>query len=522
MVLVGGARHDDEHRILVLLVEDRPRPPRQEQVIRNTYISTDTLRQKRKLAMQLNRMTVLSEEDIKQIHEATVDILTNCGVKILHAPMLQFLKSQGLPVDESAGLVQFTRASLEDALASTPRQFEVFNRDGQPAFLLGDRKSKIAAGHNAVFWADSETGQTRSSTVADVEFFARICQELECIDMIGIPVMPQDVSNPKASLPCAVKAVIENSTKPIYFSTDDHKANRACIDLLAAAFAGDLKQQVYGISQVSPTSPLYWEHGVAEAIMDTVTTGVPLAILPEPIAGFTAPFTLAGLVTMNNAECLSGLVMIQLLRRGAKFLYANSWTTFDMRAAAALVGSTETTLCRIAGAQLAHFYNLPCHTTAPNSDNHAHDEQNAWEKTLSQFCAVAAGNDLVVNCGMFATGMTCSHEQLLMDEEISSMVRRISAGITVTPETIAADLIKQIGPRGESYLMADHTMQWLRSSEYVQPRLSVRGNRAGWEAQDAKDTYQIAREKVRELTRLQAKPLPATVQTKLDEIIAAF
>ena len=246
------------------------------------------------------------------------------------------------------------------------------------------------------------------------------------------------------------------------------------------------QKQVYGISQLSSTSPLYWEHGVLEAIMDTVPTGVPLAILPEPIAGFTAPFTLAGLVTMNNAECLSGLVMIQLLRRGAKFLYANSWTTFDMRVAAALVGSTETTICRIAGAQLAHFYKLPCHTTAPNSDNHAHDEQNAWEKTFSQFCSVAAGNDLIVNCGMFATGMTCSHEQLLMDEEISAMSRRIAAGMLVNSETIAADLIKQIGPRGESYLTADHTLHWLRSKEYIQPRLSVRGNRTVWEAQGAR------------------------------------
>ncbi len=472
--------------------------------------------------MELRRFAVLSDEEIGQIHEASVNILCDCGVKVLHPPLLQFLKEQGLAVDEANALVCFSRAAIEDALASAPKQFEVFDRDGRFAYALGDRKPKIAAGHNAVFWVDAETGQTRPSTVADVELFARICDQLECIDMIGIPVMPQDVPNPQATLPCAVRAVIANSAKPIYFSTDNCKANRACIDLLAAAFAGDLQQQVYGISQVSSTSPLYWERGVAEAIMDTAPTGVPLAILPEPIAGFTAPFTLAGLVTMNNAECLSGLAMIQLLRRGAKFLYANSWTTFDMRSAAALVGSTETTICRIAGAQLAQFYKLPCHTTAPNSDNHAHDEQNAWEKTFSQFCAVAAGNDLIVNCGMFATGMTCSHEQLLMDEEISAMSRRIAAGMLVNPETIAVNLIKRIGPRGEGYLTAEHTLRWLRSAEYLRPRLSVRGNRAAWEAQGAKDVYQIARDKVRQMAKTPAKPLPPRIQARLDEIIASF
>ncbi|MEN6451387.1 MAG: trimethylamine methyltransferase family protein [Thermoguttaceae bacterium] len=486
------------------------------------YVGEDNLPPGAITIMQLSRLAVLSEEEIRQIHESTVDILANCGVKVLDPRMLQFLKAQGLAADATTEVVKFSRAAIEDALAAAPRQFEVFDRNGQHAFLLGDGRAKVAAGHNAVFWVDSETGRTRPSTVADVELFARICQNLECIDMVGVPVMPQDVPDPKATLPYAVRAVIANSTKPIYFSTDNCKANRTCIDLLQAAFAGDLQRQVYGISQLSPTAPLYWERGVCEAIMDTVPTGVPLAILPEPIAGFTAPFTLAGLVTMNNCECLSGLVMIQLLRRGAKFLYANSWTTFDMRSAAALVGSTETTICRIAGAQLAHYYKLPCHTTAPNSDNHAHDEQNAWEKTFSQFCATAAGNDLIVNCGMFATGMTCSHEQLLMDEEISAMSRRIAEGMTVNSETIAADLIKHIGPRGEGYLTSEHTLRWLRSKEYLKTRLSVRDNRAGWESRGAKDTYQLARDKVRSLAQRQPDPLPAETQAKLDEIIASY
>lgn len=472
--------------------------------------------------MELARFKVLSDAEVREIHEATVDILANCGVKIAYRPMLEFLKEKGLRVDAEQGIVRFSRNCLEDTLASVPPQFEVFDRNGRFAFVLGDRKPKIAAGHNAVFWVDSDTGRTRPSTVADVELFARLCQELECIDMIGIPVMPQDVPDPRATLLYGVRAVIENSTKPIFFSTDNCRTNRACIELARAAFQGDFESQVYGISQLSSTSPLFWEHGVLEAIMDTVPTGVPLAILPEPIAGFTAPYTLAGLLTMNNAECLSGIAMIQLLRPGARLLYANSWTTMDMRSAAALVGSAETTICRIAGAQLAHFYNVPCHTTAPNSDNHAHDEQNAWEKTLSQFCSVAAGNDLIVNCGMFATGMTCSHEQLLIDEEISAISRRIAAGIEVSAETIAADLIRQIGPRGETYLTTEHTLRRLRSAEYVRPRLAVRGPRAVWEAQGAKDTYQLARDKVRQYAKRPAPPLPEGARAKLAEIIASF
>jgi trimethylamine---corrinoid protein Co-methyltransferase len=472
--------------------------------------------------MKLPLMTVLSDNEIQQIHEATLHILTTCGIKVLSPKMLDFLKSNGLEADSQSGIVKFSRASIEAALASVPPTFDIFDREGKFAFTLGDGTSRVAAGHNAVFWVDSETGKTRPSTVADVEKFARICEQLPNIDMIGIPVMPQDVPNPRATLLYGVRACIENSRKPLFFSTDRAEVNHACIDLVSAAFGGDLKSQVYGITQLSPTSPLFWEKGVLDAIMDTVDTGVPIAILPEPNAGVSCPFTLAGLLTMNNAECISGIAMIQMLRPGAKIVYANSWTTTDMRSGAALVGSVETSLCRIAGAQLARFYKVPCHTTAPNSDNHAHDEQNSWEKTLGQFTAIASGNDLIVNCGMFATGMTCSHEQLVMDEEISAISRRMAAGILVNEDTIAREVIERVGPQGESYLLNEHTMRWLRSEEYMIPRVSVRGPRASWEAAGAKDTYQLSYEVADELGAQPAPAFDVVRKAKMAEIIKGF
>ena len=472
--------------------------------------------------MKLQPLRVLSDEEIRQIHEATLDILETCGVKVNNRRTFELLRSKGLCADPQRGVITFSRACVEDCVSSIPPTFEVFDREGRFAFTLGDRVSKIAAGHNAVFWVDSETGETRPSTVADVEAFARICDQLTHIDVIGVPVMPQDVPDPRATLLYGVRACIENSPKPVYFSTDRAEVNRAIIELVRAAFAGDMSGQVYGISQLSPTSPLFWEESVLDALEDTVRSGVPLAILPEPNAGVSAPYTLAGLLTINNAECLSGLVIAQLIRHGAKVLYANSWTTTDMRTGACLVGSVETSICRIAGTQLGQFYNVPTHTTAPNSDNHAHDEQNSWEKTLSQLTSVAVGTDLIVNCGMFATGMTCSHEQLVMDDEISGMCRRLAAGVTVNKDTMATDLIKHIGPQGETYLTADHTLRWLHSDEHYIPRVAVRGPRASWEAAGAKDSYQAAKDIARTMARHRPEPLDAARAGRLREIIDSF
>jgi len=472
--------------------------------------------------MKLAVMQVLSESEIQQVHEATVDILTTCGVKVHSPKMLDFLKSKGMDVDKSEHVVKFTRAAIDDAISAIPATFDVYDREGEFAFTMGDGVPKVAAGHNAVFWVDSDTGQTRASKVSDVELFARICEQLDSIDMIGIPVMPQDVPNPRATLLYGVRACAVSSRKPIFFSTDSCQVNRACIEILRAAFKGDLSQQVYGISLLSPTSPLFWEENVIDAIMDTVDTGVPIAILPEPNAGVSAPFTLAGLLTMNNAECLSGMVMIQMLKPGYKVMYANSWTTTDMRTGSALVGSIECSVCRIAGAQMGKFYKTPTHTTTPNSDNHAHDEQNAWEKTFSQMVSAGAGNDLLVNCGMFATGMTCSQEQLVMDAEISEMSLRLAKGMEVNADTIAADLIKQIGPQGEGYLTAEHTMSYLRSDEYYTPKLAVRGPRASWEAAGSRDTYQIARDIVSDYAAQPAVPLDPVRAAKMEEIIKGF
>ena len=109
-------------------------------------------------AVKLATLTVLSELEIRDIHNATLDILGDCGVQVLSPRMLDALKTKGLPVDVNTQTVRFPRAVLEDALALIPQRIEVCDREGRPVFVLGDGVPRIAAGHNAVFWLDSATG----------------------------------------------------------------------------------------------------------------------------------------------------------------------------------------------------------------------------------------------------------------------------------------------------------------------------------------------------------------------------
>ena len=195
----------------------------------------------------------------------------------------------------------------------------------------------------------------RLQVLSDADIEAIHGAFLDILSGCGIEVDDPETRNFLQERGCVVDGAVIRLSPSFIEDAVAKAVNRGAIELMRASFGGDLDSQVYGISQLSPTSPLYLERGVLEAVRDTLTTNVPLAILPEPNAGVSAPYFLVGLLTVDNAECLAALAIIQALKPGAGVLYANSWTTTDMHSGAALVGSAETTICRIAGAQLARF-----------------------------------------------------------------------------------------------------------------------------------------------------------------------
>ncbi len=472
--------------------------------------------------MKFQDFKVLSDHEIVQIHEASINILETSGVLVYSKKALDLLNSRGAIVDYDKKLVRIPRKIVESCLKSVPKTIDLYDRNGNKYLTLGDGIPKCASGHNAIFIIDAQTNERRNSTVKDVENFALISDKLEDIDVVGVPVMPQDVT-PKATLLYAVKALYENTTKPLFFSTESTAINASIIDMMKViAGKNNISECPSAISQLSSTSPLLWEPGAVDALIDVATEGVPLNLLPEPMTGVSAPYTVAGLLTMHNTEVLSGVVLSQLVRSGAPVIYGSSWTTFDMKYTAAIIGSPETSMLRVAGCQMARYYNMPCHTTAPNSDSNAHDEQNSWEKTISNICAICGGNDLVMNSGMFATGLTISLEQLVLDDEINGIIRRLHRGIQVDKNTIGVQVINSVGPKG-SFLMEEHTMDFLFSREFREVKVSNTNNYDNWLADGAPTVEKNASKIVENYLREgNSKILKGETIKKLDEIIKVF
>ncbi len=472
--------------------------------------------------MKLSSFEVLSQKEIQMIHAASLRVLENTGVRIQSNIVLGLLEEAGAKVDRTTRICKFPPQMVEDALAQVPETFDLYDRSGNKVMTIGDGTPYCASGHNAVFCMDVNTKERRYANVQDVEEFGIISQWCESIDIVGVPLNPMDVP-PSSTLLHATKALFETTTKPLFLSTESCQVVESLIAMMkVVAGREDIGNCPNAIIQLSPSSPLFWDASVADGVVSACKARIPLVILPEPMSGVSAPYSVAGLLTEHNIELLSGVVISQLVSPGTPIMYGSSWTGYDMRFSNALIGTPETTLLRVAGCQMARFYHIPSHTTATNTDSNAHDEHHAWESVLSNMAAMNAQNDIVMNSGMFACGLTTSLEQLIMDNEMNLIVKRLMRGIEVTEESIAADSIMEVGPGG-NFLMEDLTLENLYTDEFHQPTIRMNLNYESWMAAGAPTVDMVANKMAKDiLEKGNAVPLDETICKTLSEIITAF
>jgi len=470
--------------------------------------------------MKLTNWEVLSEKEVNAINEASLDILENTGLLIESKAVRDLLVEGGGLVDGEK--IKFPRSLLEECINKNKPTIQMTDRNGKDAYLIGDGTAKFAGGHNAVFVKDGKKGERRNSVLKDVEDFAFLCEQLEDIDMVGVPLNPSDVPD-KMMLAHAVAGILRNSQKPIFFSSESREVNQAIIAMAQATTGfSDFKDRSSMISQLSTTSPLYWETGASEAIVECARAGMPLAWLPQPIAGLTAPYTIAGNITVHNTEVLSGMVIAHLVNPGTPQIYAAAWTSYDMKYSNVIIGRPAEALMRIAGAQMAHFYNMPSHSIGPDADANIDDEQLGWEKMMTLLAAASGGNDLIVNSGMFGTGMSVTNEQLLLDNEMNRFSKRMLKGVEVSDATIAKNVITEVGPRGD-YLATDHTLDNLRTGEHVETTVITGMNYENWKNAGAKTCSDLAAEKIdKMLNEENMAQMDSNMTSKLNDILVEF
>ena len=462
------------------------------------------------------RLRVLEEDEIKEIHLATLEVLEKTGVRVNCEEGLEILGDAGCRI--SGDIVRIQQHLVEEAIASAPESFMLYDRNGENPFRVGGWRVYYGTGVTNLNFRDIGTGESRYSRVQDIRDAARICDFLPGYEWIMPLGSAQDVPQGAASL-MEFEAAVTNTTKPIVFITNGLKELKDVVEM-ASAIAGGLDTLVekpFIVSYPEPASPLFHVKEAVEKLLYSAELGLPVVYTPCPMSGGTAPVTMAGLLATANAECLSGLVMAQLKRKGVPFVIGGVLTIMDMTRGRVSYGAPEMSLLLSAYADMARYYRLPTWGTAGCSDSKLPDEQAAIESTFSCLVNGLAGLNLVHDPGFLDSGLTGSLEMLVMTDEIIGMVKRLLRGVRVDDETIAGDVIRRVGPAGH-FLSEEHTVRhFLR--EHWRPSLMNRTSYEEWRSEGGKSMGERAKERALGiLAEHVPQPLPADTMEAINGI----
>ena len=464
------------------------------------------------------RLNILGEQDIAEIHAAGLRILEEIGVGVHSPAAIEILRGAGCAAD-SEGIVKFPARLVEQALGTVPSSVTLYTRNGEVSCPLGGWRTSFGTGSDCPFILDRDSGRKRLCTYDDVHKGAIVCDSLEHFNFV-MPVgiisdRPRHVADVHA-----LEATLRGTEKPVVFTAHNAATFQAGIDLAATAVGGahTLRQRPCICLYAEPTSPLKHMQEATEKLMTAARQGIPVIFTPCPLMGATAPATRAGALAQAVAESFSGLVLHQLVNSGAPFIFGAVMNVLDMSTTIAPYGSPELHQMCAALTDMAHHYQLPMFGTCGCSDAKQVDAQAGLEVGFSVLTATLNGQNLIHDIGFLESALITSYEMYILSNEAIGMAKYIAGGVPVNQETLALDVIREVGQHGD-HLVAEHTLRHFRN-EFFFPNVMDRKNYAGWEAGGGKGMDRVLREAADEiLNSHQTVPLSAAADKGIRDIL---
>ncbi len=470
------------------------------------------------VAYRAPQFAVLSDSQLEALHLAALEVLRRTGVRFYHQGALDLLKEAGAFVSDG-NLVKFPASMVEEAIASAPRRIVMCDRDGEPALQLEGTRVYFGTGSDCPNFLDPYSGEHRPWTTEDLINGYRLCDALPHIHFVMSLGIPADVEAARL-YDVQMALMLEYTTKPIVFVTNDRASCQRAIDMAAAVAGGyeALSEQQHILLYSEPSSPLQQSETAVDKLLLMAEYALPVVHSPGPLMGGTAPITPAGGLVMSLAEILSGLVVHQLKRPGAPFVFGAGLHHMDMSSAQICYGGPEFQLTKAAVAQLGRWYGLPTWGYAGCSDAKVVDEQAALEAVLSVLMAYLSGANLVHDVGYLESGLTTALEMIVLTDELIALCEHIMRGIEVSDETLMLEELHRVGPGGH-FLDSRETVRRFRDFWY--PTLLDRSRRPQWLGAGATTLGQRVNARVKEIiAEHRAKPLDADKKRQVQEILA--
>ena len=466
------------------------------------------------------KFSVLSSDQIYDIHMATLEVLERTGVLVKEENALKLLDDSGAIVDFESKRVRIPQYLVEEAIQRAPKSIKLCGRDPKNNLRVHGNRSYFGLGGSGIYMLDPDTYQRRTATLQDLADSTRLADSLENIDFLMGLIIPQDVDQSVWDRYSAL-VKLQNTTKHCFTGAlgEDGARNVIKMASLVAGSESELEKNPLFSFILCTVSPLTHDARNTETAMELARHKAPIIFACESICGGTAPVTLGGTLVLQNAEVLSANVIAQLTNPGTPVRYGAVSSPMDMRNGSIVMGVPEVALLGVAVTQLAQYYGIPLYSMAGISDSKIPDAQAAYEKSLQQVLVGLTGGNLIHNAaGMLDKMITGSLEQMVIDDEIIGMVKRIMRGIEINTDTLATDIIDKVGPGG-NFLGEKHTRKYYQS-EHDLSTLSDRLTREAWEKKGSKDVDQRAKEAVKQRLEIhKVEPLDLEIREMLEKIV---
>jgi len=465
-------------------------------------------------------LRVLSDADRDRIHESTIKILSETGVRVETDLGQDYLKKAGADVDENTKVVRIPRKLLEESLQAATKKFSLGAR--RPGWDLGmnEGNCSLLIDGSGIEVIDHRTREKRPSLSSDWFDATRV---IDAIDEFGVywgMVTQSDVGD---SLPETIKhwiQIFKNFSKHVQNSSSTSSESAWLLEILQTVF-GDKetikKTNPYSFL-VCPQSPLIIEGEHTDAYLATKGYQIPIAVMPMPLMGGTGPGNMISMTILGNCEVLAMLCLVQAADPGTPFIWAPCLAVMNPRTGMYSAGAIENALLSSAATEMGRYYGLPVIGEGGGTDTYVPGIQAGYERAMSLVIGTLSWPDLLVGPGLLGGSMILSLEQLVIDVEMFRMSRQAHRGIPTHDEAWLEEVIQKVGPGG-NFLGEKSTRKFMRSGEWLIPLLGVHDTEQSWERSGRKDILDEAREKVDHILKTH-KPLPLDdhVQKELDKI----
>jgi trimethylamine--corrinoid protein Co-methyltransferase len=463
---------------------------------------------------------VLSQEERSKVHEQTLRVLGRTGVRVDTVLGRRYLRQAGAEVDDGSHIVRFPRDLVEESLRLAPKEFALGARRPGWDLPMNAGECTMLVDGEAMFILDRQTGERRLGTMADWLESTRLIDAVDEVGLYWTMLEPSDGGDTMADYVGYLRALYGNFSKHVQDGTSTPEQSAWLAEVLQVVF-GDretIRRKHPQSFLICPQTPLVIEGPHTDAYLALLDYQIPLAVMPMPLMGATAPASLISTTVVGNCEVLATLCLLQAAAPGTPFIYAPALAVISPRSGNYSGGAIEHSLLGAAATEMARYYGLPVEASGMGTDHHVPGIQPAYERAAGGLLPALAWPDILVGPGLLGGSMILSMEQLLIDVEVFRMFRRLRRGIDTGEDKWLEDVLESQGPGG-AFLAEHSTARNARGGEWYLPQIGWHSTFEDWQASGRPTLMEELGQKVEAiLANHQPLPLDEDVDRELARI----